>query len=101
LDREEWCGGGLLLYGTFTNLLEPLRLFLGTLGAVLGTALATVADARAIERAAYCVITHAGQILDAAAANQHHGVLLQVVPFTADVAGYFVPIGEPYAANLA
>src|SRR6202020_2664212 len=83
------------------NLLWPLGLFLGTFGAVLGAPLTTIADAGAIERTADRVITHAGEILDAAAADQHHRVLLQIVPFAADVAGDFIAIGEAHAANLA
>src|SRR5579871_5164996 len=54
-------------------------LFLRPLGAVLGATLLAVADASAIERAAHGVIAHTGQVLDAAAADQHHRVLLQIV----------------------
>src|SRR6185437_8672974 len=55
-------------------------LLLRPLGAVLGAPLLAIADAGAVERAAHRVIAHTGQVLDAAAADQHHGVLLQVVP---------------------
>src|SRR5690606_18752022 len=55
------------------------RLLLRTLGAVLGTALLAVVDAGAVEGAADGVVAHAGQVLHAAAADQHHRVLLQVV----------------------
>src|SRR5471032_3342683 len=47
---------------------------LRSLGAVLGAALLSFGDACAIERAAHRVVAHAGQILDAAAADQHHRV---------------------------
>src|ERR1700746_3940317 len=76
-------------------------LFLRALGAVLGAALLALTDAGTVERAAHRVITHSRQVLDAAAADQHHRVLLQVVAFAADVAGDFVAVGEPDAADLA
>src|ERR1700732_1358164 len=76
-------------------------LFLRALGAVLRPALLALADAGTVERAAHRVITHTRQILHAAAANEHHRVLLEVVAFAADVAGDFVTIGEPHAADLA
>src|ERR1700733_6041430 len=76
-------------------------LFLRALGAVLRAALAALADAGAIERATHGVVAHTGQILHAAAADQHHRVLLQIVPFTADVAGDLVAVGEAHAAYLA
>src|ERR1700676_4440140 len=50
-------------------------LFLGAFGAVLGSALPTVADTGAIERTADSVISDPGQILDAAAADQYHRVV--------------------------
>src|SRR3954471_17713720 len=52
-------------------------LCLGRLGAVLGAGLLAVLDALRVERAAHDVVAHARQVLDAAAADQHHGVLLQ------------------------
>src|SRR5690554_132865 len=58
---------------------------LRALGAVLGTRLLALGDASGVERAAHGVVTHARQVLDAAAANQHHAVLLQVVALAADV----------------
>src|ERR1700751_1732229 len=62
-------------------------LLLRPLGAVLGAALLALSDAGTVERAAPGVITHAGEVLAATAADQHHRVLLQVVAFAADVAG--------------
>src|SRR5260370_108389 len=76
-------------------------LFLRTFGAVLGAALPTIADTGAIERAADSVIPDSGQILDAAAADQYHRVLLQVVAFAADVARHLSPVLPSYAAHLA
>src|SRR6202790_2999636 len=76
-------------------------LFLRALGAVLGPALLALADAGTVQRAAHRVITHTRQVLYAAAANEHHRVLLQIVAFAADVAGDFVAVGEAHAADLA
>src|ERR1700758_954617 len=76
-------------------------LLLRALGAVLGAALLALTDTGTVERAAHRVITHSRQVLDAAAADQHHRVLLQVVAFAADVAGDFVAVGEADAADLA
>src|SRR5579862_9262382 len=76
-------------------------LLLRALGAVLGAALLALADAGAIERAAHRVIAHTGQVLDAAATDQDHRVLLEVVAFAADVAGDLVAIREAYSAHLA
>ena len=60
-----------------------------------------VVDAGAVERAAHGVVTHAGEVLDAAAADEHHRVLLQVVAFAADVGGDFVAVGQADARDLA
>jgi hypothetical protein len=72
----------------------------GTLGAVLGAALLTVLDATGIEGAANDVIANAGEILDAAATDQHDGVFLEVVAFAGDVGGDFDAIGEAHAGDL-
>src|ERR1700679_2839507 len=73
---------------------------LRTLRAVLRTALLTVLDALGIEDAAEDVVTHAGQILDAAAADHDHRVLLKVMAFTRDVADDFEAIGQAHLGNL-
>src|SRR6185503_20246629 len=52
---------------------------LGPLGAVLRARLLAVLDARGVEAAAHHVVAHAGQVLHAAAADEHYRVLLQVV----------------------
>ena len=52
-------------------------------------------------RAANDVIAHAGQVLDAAAADQHHRVLLQVVPFARNVARHLEAVGQPHPRHLA
>src|SRR3546814_12693810 len=65
------------------------------------TRLAALGHAGAIEAAAHRVVAHTRQILDAAAADQHHGVLLQVVPFTADVADDLEAVGQAHLGDLA
>src|SRR4029077_18651858 len=81
--------------------IDSYPLLLRALGAVLGATLLALADAGTVERAAHRVIAHTREVLDAAAADQHHRVLLQVVAFAADVTGDFVAVGEPDAADLA
>src|SRR3954471_12227376 len=71
-----------------------------TLGAVLGTALLTVLDALGIEDAAENVVAHAGQILDAAAADHDHGMFLKVVAFARDVTDDFEAIGQAHLGDL-
>src|SRR5215471_11123039 len=75
-------------------------LLLRPLGAVLGPALAAVLDALGVEHAADDVIAHAGQVLDAAAADHHHRVLLQIVALARDVADHLKAVGEAYLGDL-
>src|SRR5205085_8842051 len=70
--------GRISLFGTSLRRGMSLSRF-GRLGAVFGAALLAVLHALRIERAAHDVVAHAGQVLHAAAADQHHRVLLQVV----------------------
>src|SRR3982074_3141486 len=72
-----------------------------TLRAVLRTALLTILDALGIEDAAENVVTHAGQILDAAATDHDHGVLLRVLAFTRNVADDLEAIGQARLGDLA
>src|ERR1700739_1607938 len=80
-------------------LLYPLTL--RGLGAVLRASLLPLPDAGTIERATDGVVADSGQILHAPAADEHHGVLLQVMALAADVAGDFIAVGESHAAHLA
>src|SRR5690606_7765559 len=74
---------------------------LGALGAVLGTALATLGDTCRVEAAAHRVVANARKILDATATDQHHRVLLEVVSFTTDVADDLETVGQAYLGDLA
>src|SRR6185312_17565428 len=71
------------------------------LGAVLAATLFAVVDALQVERATDDVIADTRQVFDAAATDQHDGVLLQVVAFAADVCPDFVAIRKTDTSNLA
>src|SRR4029078_11008153 len=73
---------------------------LWSLAAVLRARLLAVLDAGSVERAAHHVVTHARQILDPAAPNQHHRVLLQVVAFATDVADDLEAVGQAHLGDL-
>src|SRR5215472_15851810 len=81
-------------FASSSRLLRPL-------GAVLRPALLPVLDALRVERAANDVVAHARQVLDAAAADQHHRVFLEIVPLARDVAGHLEGVGEAHARHLA
>src|SRR5215468_2799579 len=82
-------------------LIALIQSALRPLGSVLRTALAALGDAGGVERAAHRVVAHARQVLDAAAADQHDRVLLQVVAFAADVADDFETVGQAHLGDLA
>src|SRR6478735_7002002 len=96
---SEWRWGACALLD-IQIVLNQISSGLGPFRAVLRPALASIADAAAVERAAHDVIAHAGKVLHAAAANQHDRVLLQVVAFAADVARDLETVREPHARDL-
>src|SRR3954463_14987942 len=71
------------------------------LGAVAATGLLAVRHPGGVERAADDLVADARQVLDAAAAHEHDGVLLQVVALARDVDGDLHRVGQPDAGNLA
>ena len=73
---------------------------LGTLGTVLGTSLHTAIHALGIQSAADDVVTHTGKVLDTAAADHDHGVLLQVVADAGDIGGDLVAVGQTHTGDL-
>src|SRR5271156_3265076 len=73
---------------------------LGALGAILGTALLAIGHADRIQRAAHHVIADTGEILYTASADEHDGVLLQVVADAGDISGDFHTIGQANAGDL-
>src|SRR5204862_7813855 len=60
-----------------------------------------VRDAGGVERAANDLVAHTRKVLDAAAANEHDGVLLQVVPLAGDVGRDLDRARDPHARHLA
>src|SRR5688572_5563057 len=79
----------------------PSCLRLRALGAVLRSSLLAAGDAHCVERAADHVVANAREVLDAAAADQHQRVLLQVVADPGNVSRHLDAIGEPDARHLA
>src|SRR5207248_1268459 len=71
------------------------------LGAVLGARLLAVRDPLGVDHAADDVVAHARQVADAAAADQHDRVLLEVVPLAGDVRRHIDAVGQPHARHLA
>src|SRR4051794_6496023 len=71
------------------------------LHAVLGAGLLAVRHPGGVERAADDLVADARQVLDAAAAHEHDGVLLQVVALARDVDRDLHRVGQPAAGNLA
>src|SRR3954452_12385805 len=70
------------------------------LHAVLRARLLAVGDAGGVERAANDLVADARKVLHTAAAHEHDGVLLQVVPLARDVGGDLHPVREPDAGDL-
>src|SRR3954470_12153595 len=73
---------------------------LGPLGAVFGTALLAVLHTLRVEHAAKHMVAHAGKVANAAAADQHHAMLLEVVALAGDVADHLALVGEADLGHL-
>src|SRR4029079_2657844 len=71
------------------------------LGAVLAATLLAVAHAGGVEGAADDVVLDRREVLHAAAADEDHGVLLEVVPDPRDVGRDLHAVGEAHARDLA
>src|SRR5439155_1596866 len=70
------------------------------LRAVLRAGLLAIGDARGVEGGADHLVAVAGQVLDAAAADEHDRVLLQVVALARDVGADLDAVREPHARDL-
>src|SRR5262249_20115288 len=70
------------------DLRKTTQVSLGSFCSVLRSPLLAVLHALGIKDAAQDVVAHAGQVLDAAAADHHHRVLLQIVTLARDVADH-------------
>ena len=66
-----------------------LLISLRSLGTVLGTGLSAVCHACGIKGSTDDVISGTGKILNTSATDKNYRVLLKVVSFTGNVAGYF------------
>src|SRR5271156_1051575 len=74
---------------------------LRTLGAVFRPALLAVLDSLGVQHAAQDVVADAGQVLDAAATDHDHRMLLQVVALAGDIADDLEAVGQPHLGDLA
>ncbi len=70
-------------------------------GPVLAAPSTAVLDPFAVQSAADNVVANTRQVFHAAATNQDHRVLLQVMAYTANVGGNFHTVGQPDPGNLA
>ena len=73
---------------------------LWTLCSVLGTALGAVGNTGGIQRATHNVIANTGKILHTTAANQHDGVLLQVVSLSGNLGVHLMGVRQTHTGNL-
>src|SRR5436190_10154021 len=78
-----------------------MRLTLLALGAVAAAGLLAATHALRVQRATDDLVADTRQVLHPAAADEHDGVLLQVVPDPRDVRRHLDTGGEPDASHLA
>src|SRR4051794_13820122 len=97
--RERWTGSGSIwrIWAAARRGIADLLL----LHAVLRAGLLAVTDAGGVERPAHDLVAHARQVLDAAAADEHDRVLLEVVPLARDVGGDLDAARDAHARDLA
>src|SRR5215210_679514 len=88
--------------GSTARMEAAARRGIGLLGlhAVLRAGLLAVRDAGGVERPADDLVAHARKVLDATAADEHDGVLLQVVTLARDVDRDLHLVGQPHAGHL-
>src|SRR5829696_4625480 len=90
--------------GAFVRLTTPgfcLCLRLRPLGAVLRPALLAALHTHRVQRAADDVVADSGQVLDAAAADEHERVLLEVMADAGDIGGDLDTVREADTRHLA
>src|SRR5665647_2061317 len=58
-------------------------------------------ETQGVKAASHNVMAYARQILDTAATNQHHRVLLQIVAFTPDVGDDLKAVGQAHLSDFA
>src|SRR5262245_61731469 len=74
---------------------------LGPFRSVFRPALLAVLHALGVEHAAQDVVANTREVLDAAAADHHHRVLLQVMTLARDVADHLESIRQPDLGDFA
>src|SRR3954468_18402997 len=97
-STEPYTGSGSTVLGAISAR-RGIRLA-PQLRAVLRARLLPVAHARRVERGADDLVADARQVPDAAAADEHHGVLLQVVALAGNVGGDLHAVRQPDARDL-
>ena len=75
--------------------------FLGSLGSVLGAALAAFFHADGVEGSADYVIANSGKVFDPATSNHNDRVLLEIMSDTRNIGGHLDSIGQPNSGDLA
>src|SRR3954467_13994895 len=70
------------------------------LRAVAAAGLLAVADTLGVQRTADDLVANTGQVLHTTAADEHDGVLLQVVADAGNVGGDLDPAGQPNTGDL-
>src|SRR6185312_4068078 len=98
--RSPYFGSGRTLRVSARRRRDMFYYLLRTFGAVERAPLPAVLDALGVEDAAQDVVADAGQVLHAAAADQHHRVLLQIVALAGDVAHRLDARGEAHLGHL-
>ena len=94
---DPWTGSA----SSSRGVMSARRGITSALGAVLRAGLLAVGDAGRVERGADHLVADARQVLDAAAADQHDRVLLEVVTLAGDVGRDLHPVRQPHARDLA
>ena len=79
---------------------RPELLLLGSLCAVLGTALVTVCNALCVQRTTDDVVTYTRQVTNSSASDQNDRVLLKVVSDSGNVGGCVQAVGQSYSCDL-
>ena len=76
-------------------------LLLGSLCAVLGTALVTIGNTLCIKGTANDVITYTGQVTNSSASDKNYRVLLKVVSDSGNVSCCIKSVGKSYSCDLS
>ena len=83
--------------------MQPARLsgyLFRALGTVAAASLLAVVHGGAVQRGADDLVAHTGEVLHTTAADEHHGVLLQVVADTGDVGRDLHAVDQAHTADL-